>query len=106
MPSGPHTKTASMPSRSTQRASSASALVAVDAPVQQVDVLRFARKHVDEVEARQEAVLQPGQLLLEHHGPRRAVAVEQRESLAASVESTVFTIDSSGVMPLPAAKPT
>jgi hypothetical protein len=51
----------------------------IDAPVQELDVLRLARQHVHEVEARQIRVLQCRELLAEHHGARRAVAVEQRE---------------------------
>ena len=52
---------------------------AVDAAVQQLDVLRLARQHVHEVEALQVHVLQRRELLAEHHARRRAVAVEQRE---------------------------
>ena len=77
----------------------------VDPAVQELDVLRLARQHVDQVEARQVGVLQRRELLLEHHGARRAVAVEQRELARGSAASVVLTIESSGVMPLPAAKP-
>ena len=62
-----------------QWSSSALARAAVDAPVQELDVLRLARQHVDQVEALQVHVLQRRELLAEHHGRRRAVAVEQRE---------------------------
>ena len=54
-------------------------LGAVDPAVQELDVLRLARQHVDEVEARQVRVLERGELLLEHHGAGRAIAVEERE---------------------------
>jgi hypothetical protein len=75
--------------------------LAVDAAVQELDVLRLARQHVDEIEARQVDVLERGQLLLEHHGARRTIAVEQRESRMGSAARVVLMIDSSGVMPLP-----
>ena len=54
-------------------------LFAIDPPVQQRNILRLAGKHVNQVEAREVGVLQLGELVAEHHGPRRAVAVEQRE---------------------------
>ncbi len=54
-------------------------LRAVDPAVEELDVLRLARQHVDQVEPGEEAVLERGELLLEHHGAGSAVAVEQRE---------------------------
>ena len=55
-------------------------LGAVDAAVQQLDVLRLARQHVDQVEAAEVGVLERRQLLLEHHRAGRAVAVDEREA--------------------------
>ena len=54
-------------------------LCAVDAPVQQFDVLRLARQHVDQVEAREIRVLELRELVPEHDATGGAVAVEQRE---------------------------
>ena len=79
IPFGPQTNTASTSSSSTQCESSAAARSLVDAAMQQRNVLRLARQHVDEVESLEIAVLDRRELLLEHHGAGRAIAVEERE---------------------------
>ena len=57
-------------------------LRAIDAAVQELDVLRLARQHVDEIEPAEIAVFERGELVAEHHRRRRAVAVDQREPRA------------------------
>ena len=79
MPSGPQTKTASTCVEVDPVREQRVGLRAVDAAVQELDVLRLARQHVDQVEAGEVGVLERGELLPEHHRARRAIAVEQRE---------------------------
>ncbi len=54
----------------------------IDAAVEEIDVLLLAREHVVEAEARQVAVLQVLERLVEHHARLAAVAVDQREARA------------------------
>jgi hypothetical protein len=57
-------------------------LAAIDAPLQQVDLLRLAREDVDHGEAVGIAVLEVLQGLVEHHAGHAAVAVDQGEFAA------------------------
>jgi hypothetical protein len=54
-------------------------LVAVDAALEQVDLLGLARQHVDQREAVAVAVLEVLQGLVEHHRRHAAVAIDQGE---------------------------
>ncbi len=54
-------------------------LGAIDAAVQELDVLRLARQHVDQIEAFEMQILERCELVAKHHGRRRPVAVDQRE---------------------------
>jgi len=77
------------------------------AAVQQLDVLRLARQHVDEAEAVEVDVLQRRELLAGNiTDAGAAIAVEQRKCERGSAASVALTIDSTGVMPLPAANAT
>ena len=68
-------------SRPAERASAQQRdLLAVDAPVEDVDVLRLARQDVKHREAVEIAILQILQRLAEHDRARGAVAVEQRHA--------------------------
>ena len=77
--------------------------VAVDPPGQQLALLLLAGQHVQHLQPLRVAVLEVGQLLEEHDVALRAVAVDEHDVAAGSTSSTVAAMDSTGVMPLPAA---
>ena len=91
-------------SAGTQRLGDPGQPVGVEPAGEQLGVLRLAGEHVDQLEPVRVAVLEVLELLEEHHGAAGAVGVEQRDrGSPAPAPACVATIDSTGVMPLPAA---
>ena len=79
---GPHTNASSIVSNRQQRVGEGLHLGGVQATVEEIHLLVLAAEQVVQREAREVAVLQVLQVLLEHHIGESPIAVEQGEAAA------------------------